>query len=288
MTKKSGFALILLMILTVGIIWFGMDHQKTQKAKLLRTNDTTAVSSDKAANNKTSSKAQKADLAAQQEKFENNREQLSVSDYLAHLSAKEEKAVVSFYGDFSESETWLSVVEKYITKQINSDIEVHQLAFPDYDSYRLLEENTMTAVAETKPDVVFFQVPVYGDQVRDISLADSGEYVAEDYAAIKQALPEALVVLVTPNPSSSRQGEFNSRTLDYTSYLAQAVKVAEENEFPLFDLHAAFQSEMETQEQDLSAVLKEDGRALNDQGTDLYASLFTEQLTEPIDTTSGR
>lgn len=281
MTKKKGFALIVLFILTIGVIWFGMDYQKNQRAQLLD------PSGNEANANSSAKKESSADAVGQLEDFEGKRENLSVLDYLAYLTLKNEAATVSFYGDISEAETWPTAVEKYITEQTDQNVSVRRVAFPDFDSYRLLAENTAATLAEEATDIVFFQLPVYGDQVRDISLADSGSYLSEDYEAIKKALPEALVIFVTPNPSSIRQGDFNSRTLDYTSYLDQSITVAGEKHVPLFDLHAAYEAELETSGLSLSDTLRDDAKQLNDQGTEIYSTLFIEQLNLPIDTTSG-
>ncbi|MEG0553386.1 MAG: SGNH/GDSL hydrolase family protein [Carnobacterium sp.] len=281
MTKKKGFALILLFSLTVAVIWFGMDYQKNQKAQLL---DPTG---NEASANSSTKKESSADAVGQLEDFEKKRENLSVLDYLTYLTLKNKGATVSFYGDISENETWPTAVENYIMEQTNQNVSVHRVPFPDFDSYRLLEENTAETLAEEPSDIVFFQLPVYGDQVRDISLTDSGSYLSEDYEAIKKALPEALVIFVTPNPSSIRQGDFNSRTLDYTSYLDQAITIAAENAIPLFDLHAEYEAELETNNLDLSDTLADDAKQLNVQGAEIYSKLFIEQLNAPIDTTSG-
>lgn len=81
--------------------------------------------------------------------------------------------------------------------------------------------------------------------------------------------------------------KFNSRTLDYTSYVTDAVTVLTENEVPLLDLHSLYLSELETTNQLLANTLEADGIQLNPQGVTIATTLFLNQLASPRDTTSG-
>ncbi|SEL11028.1 hypothetical protein SAMN04488700_1744 [Carnobacterium iners] len=277
MTKKSGLILFALLILTVGVIFIGQNYQKKQKSELLAANNSYQKNEEKEM--KETSKS---------ESFEENRNQKSVIEYLSSLPTDDEMRSVSFYGDFSESDEWFLSVGDYIKEQVDDRIEIGSVALPEFDSYRLFEENTASSLIEKKPAIVFFQVPVYGDQVRDISLSDSKDYTMKAYETIKQALPETLIVFVTPHPSSSRKEEYNSRTLDYTSYLKVIKEIIEESNLPLFDLHEAYETELQSTDLALEKTLAEDGKTLNNEGNAIYTTLFNEQLTVPIDTTSGK
>ncbi|MGB3160965.1 MAG: SGNH/GDSL hydrolase family protein [Carnobacterium sp.] len=280
MTKKSGFILFVLIVLTIGILWFGQDYQNKQKLELLETNGSSQSNEDKSKDGEPT--------VTKKESFEKNRDKKSLLDYLSNVPTDNEKKVISFYGDFSESDNWLLSVEEYINDQVKDDVQFNTIALPDFDSYRLLEENTALSLSEANPDVVFFHIPVYGDQVRDISLSDSKEYMMKDYEAIKEALPETLVVFVTPNPSSSRKEEYNSRTLVYTSYLQEAIEMINDAKLPLFDLHEAYLAEVESTNLDLETTLTEDGKTLNNKGNEIYTTLFNNALAIPVDTTSGK
>ena len=282
MTKKSGFILFVLVFLTIGVVWFGQDYQKKQKLALLEMNGSSQINKDDSSSNKEENESSKT------ETFEKNRDKKSVLDYISTVPTEDRKKSVSFYGDFSESENWLTSVEKNINEQANNQVEFTYVALPDFDSYQLLEENSVSTLKEKTPDVVFFQVPIYGDQVRDISLVDSTDYIMQNYDAIKKALPDALVVFVTPNPSSSRKEDYNSRTLIYTSYLDEVLEMVKENNLPLFDLHEAFNGELESANLALESTLAEDGKTLNDKGNEIYSSLFNKELMGPVDTTTGK
>lgn len=263
-------------------MWFGQNHQKNQKLALLKINGIA-----ESGNKETANKKGKKDKT-KTESFDKNRDQKSMLDYLSNLPTDDGKKVVSLYGDFLESDSWLLSVENYMKEQVKGNLEIHSITLPDFDSYRLLEENSVSSLTEKNPDVVFFQMPIYGDQVRDISLLDTKEYMMQDYEAIKQVLPETFVVFVTPHPSSSRKENFNSRTLVYTNYLEAAIEVAEENNVPLYDLHGLYNDEIQDADLTLENTLAEDGKTLNKKGNKIYSTVFTKQLTELMDTTSGK
>ncbi|MEK4947892.1 hypothetical protein [Carnobacterium sp. FSL W8-0810] len=279
MSKKGGFAIVLLVILASGVILFGMNYSKKQQKELMAVSEQT---------DQQELGSTKEDTTEQLANYENSRQEMSALDYIKYVSlVKEEEVSLSFYGDIAEEEQWISEAEQYINEQTNKTIKVNRLVNPDYDSYKLISENKVVKLAETKPDVIFFQLPAYADQKLDISLVDSSEYLTMNYEAIKDALPESLVVFISPNPSSSEKGNNNSRTLDYTSYLNEMMSTIQDNEWISFDLHERYLEKLEADGVALESTLLENGRTLNTEGTDLYSTLFEESLDQKIDTTSG-
>ncbi|WP_232219605.1 hypothetical protein [Carnobacterium pleistocenium] len=278
LSKKSGFAVFLLVILAVGVVFFGMSYSKKQQQELV----TVAEQTDQNDEVET-----KEDASQKIASYEESRGDLSVLDYLKYVSSLKEEISISFYGDIAPKESWISTTEQYINKQVAGSMKSNHLAYPDYNSYQLISENKVIELAATDPDVVFFQLTPYADQELDISLEDSGKYIAQNYAAIKDVLPEVLVVFVTPNPSSSEKGNNNSRTLDYTSYLNEMVSTVEKNEWLVFDLHKSYLEKLETDGLELVNTLTENGKSLNGEGTAIYSTSFEEALNQKVDTTSG-
>lgn len=278
MSKKSGFIIFLLIILAVGVVFFGINYSKKQQEQLM------------AVAEQTDQKAEvvtKEDASAQIAGYEESREELSVLDYLKYVSLLKDEVSISFYGDIAQEEQWVSEIDTYIKDQTGGTTKITHLPYTDYNSYQLISENKVTDLAKTKPDVVFFQLMPYADQELDIALADSNDYLAENYDAIKKVLPEALIVLVSPNPSSSEKGNNNSRTLDYLSYLNEMVSTVESNEWIGFNLHDSYLEKIEDDGISLESTLTENGKSLNSEGTAIYRTLFEEALNQKRDTTSG-
>ncbi|SDQ12404.1 hypothetical protein LHA31_11990 [Carnobacterium viridans] len=278
MSKKSGFIIFLLVILAGGVVFFGMSYSKKQREQLM----TVAEQTDQKVEEVT-----KEDVTAQIAGYEENRGELSIIDYLKYVSLLKDEVSISFYGDIAQEEQWVSEIDTYIKDQIGSTMKVNRLPYTDYNTYQLISENKVTDLAQTNPDVVFFQLTPYADQELDIALADSSDYLEMNYAAIKDVLPEALIVFVSPNPSSSEKGDTNSRTLDYTSYLNEMISTVESNEWIGFNLHDSYLEKLEADGISLESTLTENGKSMNSEGTAVYSTLFEEALNQKRDTTSG-
>ena len=104
---------------------------------------------------------------------------------------------------------------------------------------------------------------------------------------IRAQLPEALVILVTPPPSTALKEVYNSRSINYVSYLENLKEIEAEQSFLYFDLHDQYLADLEEKAQPLESTLEADGITLNSVGNALYIELFEKALTQPIDTTSG-
>lgn len=278
MSKKSGFIIFLLIILAGGVVFFGMSYSKKQQEQLM----SVAEQTDQKAEAVT-----EEDVSAQIAEYEASREELSVLEYLKYVSLLKDEVSISFYGDIAQEEKWVSEIDAYIKDQIGSTMKVNRLPYTDYNSYQLISENKATDLAQTNPDVVFFQLTPYADQELDIALADSSDYLEMNYAAIKDILPEALIIFVSPNPSSSEKGNNNSRTLDYTSYVNEMVSTVESNEWIGFNLHDSYLEKLEADGISLESTLTENGKSMNGEGTAVYRTLFEEALNKKRDTTSG-
>lgn len=286
MNKKSLILLFIGLILTGAIIFLGKNYAVTKKNELLRQGE----AQEKLVQGKEEKRTtnEKKDLEAKAVEFQNNRGNLSINDYLKLVNTKNNKVSLAFYGDNSETEQWTSTVKTAtIEKTGLANLETNRFYFPGYDSFRLTNENTPEKLIQLNPDVVFFFIPVVGNQAVDISLDASSQAILASYLALKEQLPDSLIVAVTPVPSSSLMNKFNSRTLDYTSYVTDAVTVLTENEVPLLDLHSLYLSELETTNQLLASTLEADGIQLNAQGVTIETTLFLNQLASPRDTTSG-
>lgn len=278
MSKKSGFIIFFLIILAVGVVFFGINYSKKQQEQLMSVAEETDQKEEVMT---------KEDVSAQVAGYEESRGELSVIDYLKYVSLLKDEVSISFYGDLAQEEQWISEIDTYIKNQVGSTIKVNRLPYTDYNSYQLISENKVTDLAKTNPDVVFFQLMPYADHELDIALADSSDYLAENYAIIKKSLPEALIIFVSPNPSSSEKGNNNSRTLDYTSYLNEMVSTVESNEWIGFNIHNSYLEKLEADGVSLESTLTQDGKSLNSEGTAVYQSLFEEALNKKRDTTSG-
>ena len=281
--KKKGLVLVcLLFLLTVAVVFVGYSYSNKQQEKLIH-----ATASNTEETTEPTEEKEKEQAVVDTTTYEESRDSLSIVDYLKYIHTVEEEAIIAFYGQMPENATWADNGEDYLKEQLTGELTSSSLVSEDADSYELYITNTFNELTETNTSVVFFIVPALGDQVRDISLVDSEDYLTRNVASIKEVLPDALVVLVTPAPNSRGIDNYNSRMLDYIRYMESAKEVAATNDWPVIDLHDSYLNKLETENIELTTTLQEDGYSLNSQGEEMMSELFIEELSKPIDTTSG-
>lgn len=282
MKTKGRLTIVLLLIIALVIIYFGYAYSNQQQEKLAATAKSgESVSAN--AEETTIENKEVTDIPTYAEK----RESLSVLDYIKYIELLNGEAKMAFYGQLPEEESWVDDVTNSIQDQITSELMTTNTTTSNTDSYELYITIAAQELAETNADVVFFMIPAVGDQISDISLDDSWDYLMRNINQIQEALPEALIVLVTPSPNSVQTEEYNSRMLSYVQYVENGIDVANESGLPLLDLHGEYLTALEENNVALETVLEEDGFILNPQGQDRMSELFKEQLTIPVDTTSG-
>lgn len=282
MKTKGRLTVVLLLIITLFVIYIGYSYSNQQQEKLTSAAEL-AEDSSSATNENIGEDKGAVDISAVAEK----RNQLPVLDYIRYIETLNGEASMVFYGQLPEGETWINGVVSAIQDQLSDKINSTNLTSAEADSYELYITNTAQKLAETNAGVVFFMIPAEGDQVRDISLEDSADYLSRNITQIQEILPEALIVMVTSSPNNIQSDNYNSRMLTYAQYIESGVEVARERELPLFDLHSEYLKTVEENELTLEAAIEGDGFTLNQQGQELMGELFQKQLTVPVDTTSG-
>ncbi|MFL2100862.1 SGNH/GDSL hydrolase family protein [Desemzia sp. FAM 23991] len=281
MKKKGILMVVLLFFLTVAVVYLGYSYSDKQQEELIHATSTAAEKEETADNEEGT--IETVDPATYEEK----REQLSVLDYLKYIGTQNEEIAIAFYGQLPETESWTGNTVNTLETELNLEVKSTLLTASETDSYELYITNKAQELAETNAAVVFFMIPALGDQVRDVSLEDSKDYLTRNVTQIQEVLPDTLVVLVSPHPTNSAGNSLNSRMLDYVQYTNSGIEAAEENNMPVFDLHAAYTERLTAENIELTTVLQEDGTLLNSQGEELMSELFMEQLIVPVDTTSG-
>lgn len=279
MYKRNILFLLVGIILTVGVIVIGSHHAKTEKEAMIRRGKTETVKKDE-----TKKKHEEKALS----EIESNRGNLSTLDYLKLVVSKKQKATISFFGGIEEQPELIEPFKTWIDQKLKTtDLTIESVSIPNSSTYQLMTQNSVATLASNAPDVVFFQVPVMGDQEIDLSLTNSKEQLVQIMEDIRVQLPEALVILVTPPPSSTLKEVYNSRSINYVSYLENLKEIEAEQQFLFFDIHDKYLAHLEEENQTLESTLEADGITLNSRGQSIYVDLFKEEMAKPIDTTSG-
>lgn len=279
MKKKSMILVVLLFFITVAVVYAGYNFSNKQQKELIQA---ISAEGEKKESVVPEESVQENDISF----YESQREQLSIIDYIKYIELTEKKPAIAFYGQSTEDADWVDNVTLTLEASLSNGLESTSFLKPETDSYDLYITNAAQSLTETSADVVFFMTPALGDQIRDVSIEDSKDYLDRNVNQIQEMLPDALVVLVTPAPNDESE-DYNSRMLTYIDYKDAAVEVAEEIELPLFDIHGKYLDQLEQKDASVETMVEENGVTLNEEGNQLMSEIFNEELTVPVDTTSG-
>lgn len=291
--KKREIVLVSIMgILTIAIVLFGYKYAAGKKEALLSEGEKqtetvaeTASSQESTVAESDTSEAYAQFLAA----FAENRSNASVIDYLQYVHHHTNEVNVAFFGDVASDEVWA----KSAIAAIQADYPLDNLttsffSHPSDSSSVYLSSQYVQEMVASSPDVIFYTIPTKTDQVVDISLVDSTQNIYKIYDEIRAALPDALIILVTPAPAEAKVADWNSRSLDYRNYTNNLVEENAAFTVPLYDLHADFLVELTNRGETLANLMDSAGLELNEVGQQLYGELFANSLrTKMIDTMAG-
>ena len=291
--KKREIVLVSIMgILTIAIVLFGYKYAAAKKEALLSEGEKqtetvaeTASSQESVVAESDTSEAYAQFLAA----FAENRNSAPVIDYLQYVHHHTKEVNVVFFGDVAADAAWA----KSAIAGIQTDFPLENLStsffsYPSDSSSVYLSSQYVQEMVASNPDVIFYTIPTKTDQVVDISLVDSTQNIYKIYDEIRAALPDTLIVLVTPPPAESKMADWNSRSLDYRNYTNNLVEENAAFTVPLYDLHADFLAELTNRSETLANYMDAAGLELNETGQQLYGELFANSLrTKMVDTTAG-
>ena len=237
MKKKDTFIVIILGIITIAVIGFGFRYRQNKQAELMGTNSHSEINQsdnfDTRKNEQTEKK--RANFLSA---FDENRESNTVGDFLQYVNYAKGNSKIAFYGEAADQETWtVNTVHQLKNENGLSELETHYLS--TLDSEVLTER--LSELTEINPDVVFFHTPM--PLYNYISWTEDGPVekdnitdIISTYAEIKHALPNSLVVLVTPFPQAAdpeSEEEESWHQVDIDALLVRA----EEYAIPVFNLH---------------------------------------------------
>ena len=291
--KKREIVLVSIMgILTIAVVFFGYKYAAGKKEALLNEGEKQTETVSEVVSSQESeiaesdtSEAYAQFLAA----FAENRSNASVVDYLQYVHHHAKEVNVAFFGDVASDAVWANAA----IAAIQADYPLENLttsffSHPSDSSSVFLSSQYVQEMVASSPDVIFYTIPTKADQILNISLVDSTQNIYAIYDEIRAALPDALIVLVTPAPAEAKVADWNSRALDYRNYTNNLVEENAAFTVPLYDLHADFLADLTNRSETVTNLMDSAGLELNEAGQKLYGEMFANSLrTKMIDTTTG-
>ncbi|OJF92639.1 hypothetical protein [Alkalibacterium sp. 20] len=261
--KKSFIIIPLLLIATILTIVFGQRYSAKQREEM-DGNQVGFAAAHEGINEETLETGKDAASSHKTlDYYEENSESLSLYEFLDFLSLKNGEVSLAYYGDIDPEEAWVDELNTMIADYISGDFNVLNHTYPEHDSYELYLQQTTQALINDSPDVIIYGMPALPDKKRDIGLAETEEFMSYVLdSLLTQEKTELL--LLEPYPVPNEINQFNSRSLDYQSYLGRMQNIAEEKALTVLPLHSAFTDE--ASENSLAAYFN-DNDDLNEKGT---------------------
>lgn len=283
MKKKESLLVVIMGIITVAVIFMGFTYNKNRKEELLNNNHYEAQSQSDSFNERkrAAEEKKKAEFLGA---FEKNREAKSTADFLEYVVYNKKSAGVAFYGDVKDGAPWASqAVDTLIQERNLQKVKKHFIPTEDIQSEKQLKK-----LIKTKADVVFLTIPEKGEMDSELEETDDAtKEIFKTYDAIKESLPDALVVLLAPAPRVAIDEETQEETALQQAYIDELSAVAGEHKLPFFNLHNALFEKASSTETGVSGLYDEAGQ-LNEAGTQMLTDVFVVSLRETVvDTTTA-
>lgn len=277
MKLKNGLTITLLALAAAGVIFLGTQQRKNEQKNLEKTSMIHAGSTQSKDSSALPASSEKEKL----EIYKASLSDLSLIEYLDYVSlSSKETPKISFYGDVTQDDLWVRQLESQVPIQLGTAVDFMYGSFPELDSYDLYIQQTVSSLSETSettPDVIVFRPSPVGDQIRDIGLAETQEYIENILQSLSTHYPNAKVFFLEAEPKPAFENVRNSRSLTYLQYAAVMKEVSETESVPVLSVNEAFQKEGEAE----STILYDtDGSHLSESGHQLYADLLLENMNQ--------
>ena len=281
MKKKEIFLVVAMGILTVGVIVFGFIYSRNQRQELANSQDYQEISQADSFEERKKKKEEErraAFLAA----FDENREESTVADFLQYVKYGKGDTAITFFGEVETDAAWIvDNMNALSNERLFSEMKMNFVSSLELDEG--LESKTDELVA-SQPDVIFYFSPLPVNEIVDWTWEGEAVYesniteVFTTYDAIKESLPETLVVLVTPPPVESYEGE-NGVESYHQPEINEMIAISEENGLPVYNLHDQVMESLTTNNATIESLYTEDG-SLTEEGQTLVKDFFFKNLKE--------
>lgn len=211
--------------------------------------------------------------------YESREDTLSLYEQIDYQTLLDKDTTVAFYADIDLETDWAQLLLENLEEQATVGPAVLDLTYPDLDSYELYIRQTVQSLAVEDPAFVFYGMPALPDQIRDIGLAETEEYMTFILNRLGE-MENTQVVLIEPHPVIDQIGQMNSRSLDYQSYLNRMRQVAENRQLTVIPVHSSFMEQVEAD--GTGTYYDEESFALNAQGHHLVSEIIDAKLSETV------
>lgn len=288
MKKRDTIIVIILGIITVAVIVMGFRYRQNIQAELVNNSNYKEINQTESfeARQKKKEEEKRAKFLAA---FDDKREKNTVADFLQYVKYAKGDTTVAFYGEIEDQAQW--AVDNMTQLASDRAFTEMQTRFVSTVGSETIGER-VEELTEMQPDVVFFHTPMPVQGA--VSWAEDGESIEINniseillaYGEMKDALPESLIVLVTPAPRAV-DPEAEEELSWHQVEIDELVRQSGEYAIPVFNLHDQVMAHVSANVLTIAGLYNEDG-TLTAETAELMKNMFAENLkTLEIDTTTA-
>lgn len=288
MKKRDTIIVILLGIVTIAVILMGFRYRQSKQEELVNKSNYVEINQSESfeARQKKKEEEKRAKFLAA---FDKKRESKTIADFLQYVKYAKGDTNVAFYGEIPDKAQWaIDNMSQLATERAFTEMQTNFVS--------TLESETIgervDELVETKPDVVFFHTPMPVQGI--VSWDEYGEPIEKDnitevlsaYDEMKKALPEALIVLVTPAPREvdpEAESEISWHQVEIDTLVSESTNYA----IPVFNIHNQVMEHLKTNALEIASLYNEDG-SFKPETEELLKNMFAQNLkTLEVDTTTA-
>lgn len=171
-------------------------------------------------------------------------EEMNIYSFLQHRLDTYHASTVEVFGSSvaagtgadSYSESWAGRMEERLHR-ISDDrqhVELNNYGVNGYSSEDMLERGVIDAELSEEADLVIMETGILNDFYRDIPAAQSIDNVHQLLRAVKTKAPDAVVLVMNPNPAITYENTEPELDADYQEFADQLTEEFERDEEVLF------------------------------------------------------
>ncbi|WP_053367933.1 SGNH/GDSL hydrolase family protein [Bacillus sp. FJAT-27245] len=213
-----------------------------------------------------------------------------VIDFLHYNTLMKERVAISVIGSSvakgegasTDSKAWPRVVESRI-RGVNEDlrkITVKNHGESDLTTQDIVDHGIVSAVVKDYPALVLIETSLLHNHGKSLSMDGTKTNLTQIVSSLKEALPNARIVLFSAYPSPEKIREANARGYRYGDYLRNVEDLIEENGWDYFDMNKGIQTYLAEKNVKFEDTLKEDGVHPNDEGQKIWAEVLFGYLSK--------
>lgn len=265
----------ILVIALIAVFYFGEKHSKQ-------------VNADQANNAKNAilenEKLQQKELQMKEEeinKWKPNGSPRSYNDDVKYYKALKNNVVISTLGSSvtagagasDNSHNWSSLLTSYLQKNEGfTSVTLNNNGFGGYTTEMIISDKKVDTVISQKPDIVLFETCLINDHGKKIPLDKTEQNIASIVKAIHSALPDAKIILMSPNP---RLEDFKMNNgLLLADYVNKTNEYFKKNGWDYIDIYNGFKD----RNADMKVLLSADGTHPNDEGYKMWFEIVKNEF----------